>query len=265
MLSLFLLALVSSTYAAVAPSVPKGQDTFNYDAKAQLIQDLEDQQLIKEVEKLIENLDEDQLTKLQSILDKDLDKETELSMIKDELLELGMEQEDVDDLLDLSTMMVKFLEKIPELDLGDDETSLDDHVKLYLLGLPNRLGPLGFIALHSVLQTDEDIVDVSVEGFTPDESVAPSTASVTPLGDLITRKRRESQAKKPIHVHNASQVPKSGPAAAKPKSFKSSKTAAPAQATYSKTAQQAAPAQATYAGKPDIVSEIIARRKRAMN
>jgi len=247
MLSLFLLVLASSAYAAVTPAVPKAQDTFNnFDGKAQLIQDLEDQQFVKEVEKLIENLDEDQLNKLQKILDKDLDSETELSMIKDELLELGMEQEDVDDLLDLSTMMTKFLEKIPELDIGEEER-LDDHVKLYLLGLPNKLGPLGFIALHSVLQTDEDIVDVSVEGFTPDASVPPSTASVTPLGDLITRKRRQAQAKK-VHVHvpNAKQVP-------------------PKKASPPRAAPAPAPAQQTYAGNPDIVAEIIARRKRAMN
>ena len=28
-------------------------------------------------------------------------------------------------------------------------------LQLYLLGLPNKLGPLGFLALHHVLTTDE--------------------------------------------------------------------------------------------------------------
>ena len=54
-------------------------------------------------------------------------------------------------------LKMKFLTKIPEiekkLELEDDEYTLEDHCKLYLLGLPNKLGPLGFLALHSILES----------------------------------------------------------------------------------------------------------------
>merc|ERR1719385_107681 len=89
--------------------------------------------------------------------------------------------------------MSKFLQKVPEVEeavLTDSSSSysLEDNVKLYLLGLPNNLGPLGFFALHSVLQDgDEDIVDVKIGEFEPDTTVES-------VGDVITRKRRAKEA-----------------------------------------------------------------------
>jgi len=250
MLTLIFIALVSSTYAAVTPSA-NNQNSFSEEDKAKLIQDLEDEELSKEVESLIANLDEDQLEKLEEILSKDLDAESELSMIQDELAEMGMDIEDINDLLDLAAMMTKFLSKIPELDLGsDDEYSLEDHVKLYLLGLPNRLGPLGFLALHSVLETDDDIVDVKIEGFEPNPEAAKEadTASVTPLGDIITRKRR--QAKGAQIPHNAHQVPpKNAQQAPHGNSFNAGRKASAADTEYT----------------GDIVSDILNRRKRAIH
>merc|ERR1712126_601168 len=105
---------------------------------------------------------------------------------------------------------------------GLDEEQLEDHVKLYLLGLPNKLGPLGFLGLHSILQDDEDIVDVKIEGFEPTK--AAGSASVTPVGDLLTRKLKAQKA--------AASAPKFEPAAPKPET--------------------------------DIVGEILERRRRAI-
>jgi len=52
--------------------------------------------------------------------------------------------------------MVFQLARVPglavKLNADEDGFTLEDNVKMYLLGLPNKLGPLGFIALHSVLE-----------------------------------------------------------------------------------------------------------------
>ena len=58
---------------------------------------------------MIAGLDEDQLEKLERIMSKDLDSATEFQMLHDELVEMGMDEEDVQDLLDLSKMMVQFV------------------------------------------------------------------------------------------------------------------------------------------------------------
>ena len=101
---------------------------------------------------------------------------------------------------------MKFLTKIPEiekkLELEDDEYTLEDHCKLYLLGLPNKLGPLGFLALHSILESaGEAVADIQVDEFVPVpecksaepvvEAAAPTGEALAPLGDLFSRKRRE--------------------------------------------------------------------------
>merc|ERR1719354_1088548 len=129
-------------------------------------------------------------------------------MIHAELEELGMDPADVEDMFDLADMMMKFLTKIPEiekkLELDDDEYSLEDHSKLYLLGLPNKLGPLGFLALHSILESvGEAIADIQIGEFVPegnsdepaDEDAAATGDALTPLGDLFTRKWREVESK----------------------------------------------------------------------
>merc|ERR1711973_994215 len=104
---------------------------------------------------MIDTLSAEELDQLEAILGKPLDEKTELQMIQAELQQLGMDPQDVQDMFDLSEMMKKFLLKIPDVDtklqLDEDDYSLEDHCKLYLLGLPNKLGPLGFLALHSIL------------------------------------------------------------------------------------------------------------------
>merc|ERR1719430_2786248 len=146
---------------------------------------------------MIDTLSAEELDQLEEILSKPLDEKAELQMIQAELEQLGMDPQDVQDMFDLAEMMKKFLLKIPDVDTKlqlDDEDSLEDHCKLYLLGLPNKLGPLGFLALHSILESaGEAIVDVELGSFVADEEKAEASieTEVTPLGDLFSRKRRE--------------------------------------------------------------------------
>merc|ERR1711970_1303471 len=147
---------------------------------------------------MIDTLSAEELDQLEAILGKPLDEKTELQMIQAELQQLGMDPQDVQDMFALSEMMKKFLLKIPDVDtklqLDEDEYSLEDHCKLYLLGLPNKLGPLGFLALHSILESaGEAIVDVELGSFVADDEVQGPT-DVTPLGDLFSRKRRQLEA-----------------------------------------------------------------------
>ena len=108
-------------------------------------------------------------------------------------------------------MIIFQLARVPglavKLNADEDGFTLEDNVKMYLLGLPNKLGPLGFIALHSVLESPEDIVDIKIGSFVPDSPVsyvstpqAPrytpaTTAAVTPVGDLLSRKKAEMDLK----------------------------------------------------------------------
>merc|ERR1719233_102333 len=147
---------------------------------------------------MIDTLSAEELDQLEEILSKPLDEKAELQMIQAELEQLGMDPQDVQDMFDLSEMMKKFLLKIPDVDtklqLAEDDYSLEDHCKLYLLGLPNKLGPLGFLALHSILESaGEAIVDVELGSFVADDQVQGPT-DVTPLGDLFSRKRRQLEA-----------------------------------------------------------------------
>merc|ERR1712200_119615 len=113
---------------------------------------------------MIDTLSAEELDQLEAILGKPLDEQTELQMIQ------------------------------AELQLAEDDYSLEDHCKLYLLGLPNKLGPLGFLALHSILESaGEAIVDVELGSFVADDQVQGPT-DVTPLGDLFSRKRRQLEA-----------------------------------------------------------------------
>merc|ERR1719186_1680330 len=147
---------------------------------------------------MIDTLSAEELDQLEEILSKPLDEKAELQMIQAELEQLGMDPQDVQDMFDLAEMMKKFLLKIPDVDtklqLAEDEYSLEDHCKLYLLGLPNKLGPLGFLALHSILESaGEAIVDVELGSFVADDQVQGPT-DVTTLGDLFSRKRRQLEA-----------------------------------------------------------------------
>merc|ERR1712168_491840 len=166
--------------------------------KAKLMNEMMEADIQKEIEEMIDTLSAEELDQLEAILGKPLDEKTELQMIQAELQQLGMDPQDGQDMFDLSEMMKKFLLKIPDVDtklqLASDDYSLEDHCKLYLLGLPNKLGPLGFLALHSILESaGEAIVDVELGSFVADDQVQGPT-DVTPLGDLFSRKRRQLEA-----------------------------------------------------------------------
>merc|ERR1719482_511527 len=158
--------------------------------------EVEDARLRKELENLVKSLDNDQLNLLETILGKEdeNDESTEFDMITAELKEMGMDEEDIEDLKHLAEMMHEFLILIPELAQKlelKQEYDLLDNVQLYLLGLPNKLGPLGYIALHSVLEELEEddgkIVDIKVE------SAAASTTTPAPETTVPTfRKKRSS-------------------------------------------------------------------------
>jgi len=146
--------------------------------KESFIKELEDAQMLKELEVLIQNLDDEQLENLEEILTDDIDHATEFEKIVKELRTMGLDEEDIEDLRQLATLMNQFLIQVPGLELklemkgGSD---LLDNIQLYLLGLPNKLGPLGYIALHHVLENGDeepqhgDIVDVVIEPSSVDK------------------------------------------------------------------------------------------------
>merc|ERR1712126_231821 len=151
--------------------------------KEALIEEIEQAQMLKELEVLIQNLDDEQLDNLEKILTTDDEEESEFELIVKELKEMGLDHQDIEDLKVLATLMNEFLVKVPGLEdkLGmTSDYDLLDNIQLYLLGLPNKLGPLGYIALKQVLEeideADGEIVDIKVE---PVLTSAPST-TMTP-------------------------------------------------------------------------------------
>ena len=83
-----------------------------------IVQKLENAQMLKELEVLIKNLDDDQLDNLEEILkdDEEDTEDTEFGRVKQELLDMGMEEQDIEDLKVLAELMVGFLEKIPNIE-----------------------------------------------------------------------------------------------------------------------------------------------------
>merc|ERR1712025_961073 len=163
--------------------------------------EVEEAKLKRELENLVKSLDTDQLELLETILGKEdaNDESKEFDMISAELKEMGMDEEDIEDLRMLAEMMHGFLSQIPALATKlelEKEYDLLDNVQLYLLGLPNKLGPLGYIALHQVLEEleeaegDGEIVDIKVE---PATTTTPTTTSPPPEATGPTfRKKRSS-------------------------------------------------------------------------
>jgi len=173
--------------------------------KEALVQELEDAQLLKELEILVKNLDDEQLEKLEKIMGKDIDETTEFDMIVNELKDMGMEDSDIADLKQLAQLMHEFLSQVPEIGEKLDfhhEYDLLDNIQLYLLGLPNKLGPLGYIALHHVLEEEADegeVVDVVIEPVvTVSSTQAPRVTEKAVNQPIALRRRRESPLKKVI-------------------------------------------------------------------
>jgi len=266
MRSLVLLAFVGLAQIVLC-NVYGDKISVSESEKAKLMDEMIDADFQEQIEKMIDTLDADELDALEEILSKPLDEETELKMIQAELEELGMDPQDIEDMFDLADMMKEFLNKIPDvegkLELQEDEYTLEDHCKLYLLGLPNKLGPMGFLALHSILESAGEAVSVEIGDFEPAEDTdgevevedaKEEEASLTPLGDLFTRKRREIEEK--AEMNKAAEMAK---LAAMEKVAMMEKAA-----EMEKAAIDKAEAMAKSAEPQDIVSEILARRRRAM-
>jgi len=149
------------------------------------VEDYSDEELLQELGDFVDNLTPDQLESLEEILDKeDLDDSSEFKMISEELEDLGMDGDDVHDLRVLTKLMHNYLENVPDIAESLEftaATDLQDHIQLYLLGLPNNLGPLGYITLHKVLEdVDEPEVIVSAPSPIPgSKDTVPTQTSST--------------------------------------------------------------------------------------
>jgi len=121
--------------------------------------------LLKNLDKIRKNIPEEQ-------------EKNKSDLITDELKEAGMSVEEIDDLNKVAEEMEEFLSLIPdvhkqlELNSGEEGVLLYN-VKLYLLGLPNSLGPLGYISFHSVME------DQLGEVINPVEVTAVEAGAVT--------------------------------------------------------------------------------------
>merc|ERR1712215_432546 len=150
--------------------------------KEVLLEEIRQAELLKDLEEMIQNLDDEQLDLLEAIMGKDIDEVSEFDMILAELVEMGMDESEVHDLKQLAALMYEFLVQVPEIATKlnlEKEYDLLDNIQLYLLGLPNKIGPLGYIALHNALEDgDEGIVDVVVEPVIS-TTAAPTTAAST--------------------------------------------------------------------------------------
>merc|ERR1719436_1426130 len=138
--------------------------------KEELLEELQEAQILKEWEIIVKNLDNEQLDNIEDILAKNLERNREFEMIMMELKAMGMEEQDISDLKQLAEVMHEFLIQVPNLKIKleiANNNDLLDNIQLYLLGLPNKLGPLGFIALHHILEGESEgngeIVDVVVD------------------------------------------------------------------------------------------------------
>ena len=155
--------------------------------KEMLLEELQEAQILKEWEIIVKNLDDEQLDNIEDILAKNLERNREFEMIMLELKAMGMDEQDISDLKQLAEFMHEFLVQIPnlkiKLEIANNNDLLDNIqvliclqifqsvcsfvFQLYLLGLPNKLGPLGYVALHHILDGENEgngeIVDVVVD------------------------------------------------------------------------------------------------------
>merc|ERR1711955_18471 len=169
---------------------------------------VEEAALRREIENLVKNLsDQNQLELLETIMGRGHDESTEFDLITAELKDMGMDEEDIEDLKQLSELMYEFLKQIPSLVIKlqlVEEYDLLDNVQLYLLGLPNKLGPLGYVALQYVLEelddSDGEIVDIKVESLQP-PSTTSSAAQITEAPSF--RRKRSSPLEQVMRLRRA--------------------------------------------------------------
>jgi len=180
--------------------------------KEELLEELQDAQILKEWEIIVRNLNDDQLDNIEDILAKDLERSQEFEMIMSELEAMGMDKQDISDLKQLAELMHEFLLNVPNLKIKLEivnDNDLLDNIQLYLLGLPNKLGPLGYIALHHILDGETEgngeIVDVIVDtdSFIHEEMDIDNYIDKpydVPLEDIApTFRRKRSTVEKVLH------------------------------------------------------------------
>merc|ERR1712098_144974 len=202
------MSFISVLFAFIV-SVVYSMSTVQKNPDSVFANEVEEAKLKRELENLVKSLDTDQLELLETILGKEdaNDESKEFDMISAELKEMGMDEEDIEDLRMLAEMMHGFLSQIPALATKlelEKEYDLLDNVQLYLLGLPNKLGPLGYIALHNVMEelqdeVDGEIVDIKVEPVLTPTTTTPAAETAqtfrkkraTPL-DQVLRFRRNA-------------------------------------------------------------------------
>jgi len=163
--------------------------------KTAIIKEMQDAELMKELELIVKNLSDDQLEELENILEKNLDEVTEFDMIMKELKEMGMEDGDIADLKELSLMMYEFLSQVPKLGKKldfDTELDLMDNIQLYLLGLSNKLGPLGYIALHHVLEEEATADDAEPIAVSAPVTIVEKAVELKPTEVPSFRRKRSS-------------------------------------------------------------------------
>merc|ERR1712226_369115 len=115
---------------------------------------MSDEELAKEIEAMVANMDDKQLEELDAILAQGLDKDEEFALMAKDLEDMGIEAGVIQDLQHLAALMGEFLLQVEGVEAKFQEQDLLDNIRLYLLGLPNKLGPLGFIALQHVLEQE---------------------------------------------------------------------------------------------------------------
>ena len=95
---------------------------------------------------MVKSLDDDQLELLEAIMGKDIDEAAEFDMISSELKAMGMDEEDIEDLQQLSELMHLFLKQIPavstKLELTQEHDLLDNVQVLFSVDIvQNVLNP----------------------------------------------------------------------------------------------------------------------------
>lgn len=109
--------------------------------KEGIVKEIENAQMLKELEVLIRNLNDDQLDRLEGILTEDEEEEdTEFGRVKQELLDMGIDAQDIEDLKTLAALMSEFLMKIPnikkKLEMRTDNDLLDNvQVNMFIFHL----------------------------------------------------------------------------------------------------------------------------------
>merc|ERR1712098_393101 len=139
---------------------------------------LKDEELIKELDELLESIDGTETDDLRTVIDnEDLPQLEEFEQILEKLKEIGYDDDDIEYLYRVALLMFEFLNEVEDIVKRlylEDDGDLMDNILLYLLGMKNPMGPLGFVALHHILpelraSEDGEIVDVKVEPLTAAE------------------------------------------------------------------------------------------------